>query len=324
MNHPRSARDIMATRLVTLSPDTPVINGIAQLLRHNITGAAIVDADGKYLGVFSEKCCMSVLTLTGRRAQFTAQEKSSSARAADFMVTRLTTLTHRTDVFEAIAMLLKSRVSGAPVLDSDGKYLGVFSEKTSMRVLIDSVYDQLPTSEVAAFMDRDPGRIINEDTELLDVADVFLKTPYRRLVVLRAGKLVGQISRRDVLRAQHHLAGYVQDVDRLLQENSTQIERSDEWSDPISGQLPSTNVASFMDTNARTITEDLDLLNIAQIFLSTTYRRLPVLRDGRLVGQVSRRDVLQATNDLIEIAPQREGSLLYLSSLVQRGDAPIS
>ena len=79
-----------------------------------------------------------------------------------------------------------------------------------------------------------------------------------------------------------------------------------------------------MDTKAHTITQETDLLSIAQIFLNTNYRRLPVLSDGKLVGQVSRRDVLHATYDLMAVAPQREATLLYLSALVDRGDAPIS
>ena len=67
-----------------------------------------------------------------------------------------------------------------------------------------------------------------------------------------------------------------------------------------------------------------DLLTIAQIFRTTSYRRLPVLRDEKLVGQVSRRDVLQAAHQLQAIAPNRETALLYLSSLIDRNDAPIA
>ena len=56
---------------------------------------------------------------------------------------------------------------------------------------------------------------------------------------------------------------------------------------------------------------------MAQIFFDTPYRRLPVLRDERLMGQVSRRDLLSATHDLMAIAsPPPEKALLYLSALV--------
>ena len=76
-----------------------------------------------------------------------------------------------------------------------------------------------------------------------------------------------------------------------------------------------------MDSDARTITEDADLLGIAQIFLLTPYRRLPVLRDGKLVGQVSRRDLLAVTHRLIEVPQHREKATLYLSALSGSGEA---
>ena len=120
--------------------------------------------------------------------------------AKEIMVTKLVTLSPDMDVFDAIGLLLKHRISGAPVIDSDWNLVGIFSEKDSMRVLLEAAYDQLPTTQLFAFMDTDV-RTINEETDLLTIAQIFRTTPYRRLPVLRDDKLVGQVSRRDVLQA---------------------------------------------------------------------------------------------------------------------------
>ena len=193
-----------------------------------------------------------------------------------------------------------------------------------MQVLISSAYEQLPTSRVEAFMNKDSKRVIEESTSLLTTAQVFLDTPYRRLEVLRDGKLLGQISRRDVLRAEHHLAMYVRDYDENLVNGNWVIPRSDADVGSDQPPLPTPEVSSFMDCEAKTITEETDFLQIARIFLDTPYRRLPVLRGEELVGQVSRRDVLQAAHNLMASAPQKtERTLLYLSSLVDRSEAPI-
>ncbi len=120
--------------------------------------------------------------------------------ARDFMVRKLVTLPPEMDVLEAVQLLLKNRISGAPVVDTDGLYLGVFSEKCSMQIILDAAYEQLPSNQVRLFMDRE-AQTIAADTHLLSIAQVFLLTPYRRLPVLEEGRLVGQVSRRDVLRA---------------------------------------------------------------------------------------------------------------------------
>jgi CBS domain-containing protein len=124
----------------------------------------------------------------------------SRITARDFMVTKLVTLRPEMDVIRAVQLLLKNRISGAPVVDNEGNYLGIFSEKCSLNVLLDAAYEQLPSNEVRMFMDTE-ARTINPDTLLLSIAQVFLLTPYRRLPVLDEGQLVGQVSRRDVLRA---------------------------------------------------------------------------------------------------------------------------
>ncbi|QDS98736.1 CBS domain-containing protein [Adhaeretor mobilis] len=120
--------------------------------------------------------------------------------ARDFMVKKLVTLKPEMDVLKAVQLLLKNRISGAPVVGPEGNFMGVFSEKCCMHFLLDAAYDGLPSASVEAFMDCE-AQTIEPNAQLLTIAQVFLLTPYRRLPVLDQGKLIGQISRRDVLHA---------------------------------------------------------------------------------------------------------------------------
>ena len=78
-----------------------------------------------------------------------------------------------------------------------------------------------------------------------------------------------------------------------------------------------------MDTAAETIDEGLDLLAIARIFLDTNRRRLPVLREGKLVGQISRRDLLLKVFDLLWEEPRHQQPGLYLSAVMDPAENPI-
>ncbi|QDT63469.1 CBS domain-containing protein [Calycomorphotria hydatis] len=146
--------------------------------------------------------------------------------ARNIMVTRLVTLSTGMDVYDAIGLLLRHRISGAPVIDQDGRYVGIFSEKCSMQVLLDAACESLPQSIIDSFIDRE-ARTIDEDTDLLTIANIFRQTPYRRLPVLRDGRLIGQVSRRDVLRSAHDMLSIAPDRDSALLYLSSLMERNE-------------------------------------------------------------------------------------------------
>ena len=146
--------------------------------------------------------------------------------AREIMATKLITLKPEMDVFEGIEVLVKHKISGAPVIDSDHKLLGIFSEKSVMKVLVDAAYDQLPTNRVDAFMDDEP-HTIDDNTQLVSMAQIFLTTPRRRLPVIKDGKLVGQVSRRDVVRAALHVVKAEKNYDKKLLYLSALREMSD-------------------------------------------------------------------------------------------------
>ena len=57
-------------------------------------------------------------------------------------------------------------------------------------------------------------------------------------------------------------------------------------------------VSEYMTPDVETIDAEMSIIDLAQKFLQCGYRRFPVLRNNRLVGQISRRDVLRALNEL--------------------------
>lgn len=323
MSKPRLAHDIMVKKLHTMQPEQNVLQGIRQLLKCRISGAPVIDQHGVYQGVFSEKCCMNLLSKAARLATERGKyERIRRVRAMDIMQTKLVTLTPDIDVFDAIGFLLKNRISGSPVLDADGDYVGVFSEKGSMDVVIESSYSQLPTTCVGSFMDADRGRLIHEHTDLLTIARIFLETPYRRLIVLRDEKLVGQISRRDVMNTQIRLSEEVWNENTVFDRPLHDVETVNLTEASLNKRPP--RVYEFMDTAAKTVSQEVDLLSLAQIFRSSPYRRLPVLNGEHLTGQVSRRDLLTAAHHQMAVASPTDSNLLYLSSLMERRESPIA
>ena len=117
-----------------------------------------------------------------------------------FMDKSFITLTPEMDVYRAIDIMLKGGITGAAVVDSKERLVGILSEKDCMRTLVHGAYSSLPSGKVSDFMSPDP-ETIYADLDIFSVADIFLNRTFRRLFVIDEDKtLIGQITRRDLLR----------------------------------------------------------------------------------------------------------------------------
>ncbi len=119
-----------------------------------------------------------------------------------YMAKDLITFRPEQDIYEAIDLMLKHKISGAPVLDKSGQLVGLLSEKDCLRVMISNAYhnDPIGVRTVADYMTINVASI-TPDKDVLDVANLFLSSNYRRFPVVENGKLLGQVSRRDILKA---------------------------------------------------------------------------------------------------------------------------
>ena len=120
-------------------------------------------------------------------------------RIADYMATELVTLPPEMEINKAMKVLMDERVSGAPVVDAKGQLVGVLSKKDCLKAALNSTYYQEWGGSVADYMTREV-ETLEADMELVQAAERFLASHYRRFPVMHNGRLAGQISRTDVLR----------------------------------------------------------------------------------------------------------------------------
>lgn len=121
-------------------------------------------------------------------------------RIGDYMVTDLITLTADMEIIKAMTILLDKKISGAPVVDGKGDLIGVLSKKDCLRAALNASYHQDWGGTVADYMSVKVDTL-DVDTDLVQAAEHFLSSSYRRFPVLSDGRLAGQISRADLLRA---------------------------------------------------------------------------------------------------------------------------
>jgi CBS domain-containing protein len=116
----------------------------------------------------------------------------------NIMVTKMVTVSKETPIHEAAQLLVKHNITGLPVIDAESKLVGILSEFDILRLLIEG--DVKKEQKVEDFMTHQV--ITFEDTATaIEVCEFFLANPSkRRLPIVHDGKLVGIVTRGDIVK----------------------------------------------------------------------------------------------------------------------------
>jgi len=124
-----------------------------------------------------------------------------SVQAKDYMSDKFVKISEQTDLFAAIDMLLDYRLPAAPVVNDAGEVVGVISEGDCLKAILTLTYhEEEKGGKVGDYMTCDVAPV-NIDTDIIAVSNLIIEKDLYCLPITQNGKLVGQISRRDVLRA---------------------------------------------------------------------------------------------------------------------------
>lgn len=117
-------------------------------------------------------------------------------QARDIMTKDVISVKRETPIYKAVELMAEKNITGIPVVEDDMTLVGILSEKDVLRLFYDKGNEEEKT--VDDFMTQ-PAIFFTEDESLLDVCDCLINNPFRRVPVASKGKLVGIISRKDII-----------------------------------------------------------------------------------------------------------------------------
>lgn len=124
----------------------------------------------------------------------------NSQRVRNYMTTDVHTIGPHEEIMRAVYLLVSEDISGLPVVNAEGALVGILTERDCIVVSLQAGYFDELGGTVEQYMSS-PVTTVTPEMPLMDLAELFAQSAFRRCPVIEAGVLVGIICRRDVLRA---------------------------------------------------------------------------------------------------------------------------
>lgn len=192
---PGTVEDYMVKNITCFDEEDSLID-VCDCLINNHFRRIIVLQRGKLAGIISRSDLIKA-----NKDKFKPQDlpeeaaKQCSILAKDVMKCGLLTIRPQTPIYEAMEILATKNITGLPVVDDHMNLVGIVSEKDMLKLLYDPKVKpgkakDFMTEEVVSF---------NQDDSLLDICDCLINNHFRRVPILNQGKVVGIISRADII-----------------------------------------------------------------------------------------------------------------------------
>lgn len=124
-----------------------------------------------------------------------------SVELKDYMLTNPIRVKADEDLFTAISLILANKISGLCVVDDNDKLIGILSELDCLQAILSATYNNAAVGTVGEYMASENLITSSPNDDIIDVALDMLKHKKRRRPVVQDGKLIGQVTCRQLLNA---------------------------------------------------------------------------------------------------------------------------
>ena len=160
------------------------------------------------LGVRQNKIIMGIINFRGKRDK-AISKLAEQILVSDYMTKKLITFKPSDSLGHVINLLIKNKISGGPVVNDKNELIGIISEGDCMKHVSDSKYYNMPMDSDNTVEKNMASEVetIDKNMNIFDAATKFISSKRRRFPIVENGKLIGQISQKDVLKAALKMKG---------------------------------------------------------------------------------------------------------------------
>tara|TARA_R110001632_G_scaffold19898_1_gene59806 strand:+ start:7250 stop:7717 length:468 start_codon:yes stop_codon:yes gene_type:complete len=151
---------------------------------------------------------MGIINFQGKRKK-TISKPDEQILVSDYMTTKLVSFKPEQTIHDVIATLIKYKISGGPVVNEKNELIGIISETDCIKHISDSKYYNMPMDNSHSVENNMVSEVetIDKNMNVFDAATKFISSGRRRFPIIENGKLIGQISQKDILKAALKMKG---------------------------------------------------------------------------------------------------------------------
>jgi len=277
-------REVMTTRFGRIGSEERVSKAVSMLAQTpEIQALMVFNPDGSFRGALTERWIIRS-RLDPRATKVKTLTRASPRAGPDMALS------------EAAKLMIESGLKHLPVFDDD-RVVGVVNDLAILERVVKETFGKRHVEE---FMTRDPV-MVGEDENVGKVFSLLRTQGFSRLPVVQGTKLTGIITMHDVV------AKVVQPLDKV---------RFGEFVAERASPL-STHVKALMTSPVVTVPPEASLKQAVEEMLEHRISSLVVVKDGRVVGIITKTDLLESVARLGEAPP---GVLIQVVSKLDRED----
>ena len=272
----------MIKRTITVTPNTSLLEAREVLLRHKLKRLVVLDSKKKPIGIITEKDLARTVYALGAKP-------IKSVKVGGFMSKNLVTVKKTASIYDCAKRMKAHKISSIIVLEKDGKLAGLITKTDLASVFLTQAISPLRVSKI---MTR---RIITAmpGDSLLYVESLLINHRISRIIIQRNRKPVGIITYRDFVPAKlpHWIA---ESADPKEVENYKLGSHLDEFKINQMSHLLHFKAVDIMSSNPVTIDADEDVGVAVLLMIRNNISGLPVVKKSRLVGIITKADIVKA------------------------------
>ena len=259
----------MSEDIITIDKDQNLSDALKLLRKHNVSRLPVTN-NKELVGIISERDIAAKLGSSKYESM-----PASRLHISSVMVKDVFTVPETMQLDEVAKLMLDNGIGSVPVIDDDGKMVGIVSKADFVTLAVGIAFDKITVKEI---MTKDL-TVVSPTERLVHARRLMIEDHVGRLPVVEDGELVGMLTSKDLMRA---FIDFRKKVPEKYQKS----------------QIKEVLVEYIMSSNPTVTSKDATISEVAKIMMETGYNGLPVVEGNDVVGIITQTDILRLIEKL--------------------------